>query len=501
MDSGTLELGNVHAAGTGAITFASGATATLKIDAGDVPANIISGFAPGDIIDLADVVATSATLNPQQRRADDLERRRDGGDAAARRGRRPGKLRDVQRRRGGTDIEAVPLKPIVVTGTTSAIVTSDEVAVQPFSAIVINDPNAGQTETAVVTLSNPANGALSDPHAATDGGVIKNGVYTVTGSASAVATALDELVFTPKAHEVAPGSSVATTIIVAVADTGQQSASFADNVTANALNTITLGNGIASIKGSATGSQITFGSGAHIVTLHGNGNVVKGGDGLTVISGGASYNVVALGAGADGVSLSGGDNTVTLGNGLDVVTLGGGGNTVTLGNGLDAVTVGGSGNQISLGSGVDVVHGGTGDTISLNKTALTLYGTNETVLLGAGSASVADLSSGLDLKIGPTAGADTLSHFSSDPGSVIEVSGASAISRAQPAFSPRSRVTGTAERSSRSALRARSTSQASLLPSYTPQTSKSDRGRRRASETWLLISFRVSAVENGLANR
>ena len=154
---------------------------------------------------------------------------------------------------GGTDIEAVPLKPIVVTGTASAIVTSDEVAVQPFSAIVINDPNAGQTETAVVTLSNPANGALSDPHAATDGGVVNNGVYTVSGSASAVAAALDELVFTPKAHEVAPGSSVATTIIAAITDTGQQSASFAANVTATALNTITLGNGISKHQGQRHG--------------------------------------------------------------------------------------------------------------------------------------------------------------------------------------------------------------------------------------------------------
>jgi hypothetical protein len=423
VDSGTFELANVHAAGTGAITFASGATATLKIDSGDVPANIISGFVPGDIIDLADVVATSAKLNP----TNDVLTISNAGvtvatlqlDASA-----------VQESfatssdgAGGTDIEAVPLEPITLTGTANAIVTSDEVAVRPFSAVVINDPNAGQTETAVVTLSNPANGALSDPHAATDGGVFKNGVYTVSGSASAVAAALDGLVFTPKAHEVAPGSSVTTTITATVIDTGQQSGSIAANVTANALNTITLGNGIASIKGSATGSQITFGSGAHIVTLHDNGNVVKGGDGLDLVSGGGSYNVIALGAGADGVSLSGGDNTVTLGNGLDVVTLGGGGNTVTLGNGLDAVTVGGSGNQISLGSGVDVVHGGTGDTISLNKTALTLYGTNETVLLGAGSASVADLSTGIDVKIGPTAGADILSHFGSDPGGVVELLG------------------------------------------------------------------------------
>jgi hypothetical protein len=94
-----------------------------------------------------------------------------------------------------------------------------------------------------------------------------------------------------------------------------------------------------------------------------------------------------------------------------------------VGNGADSVTVGGAGSQINLGGGLDVVHGGTDDTISLNKTALTLYGTDETVLLGGSSASVTDLSTGIDVKIGPTAGADILSHFGSDPSGVVELLG------------------------------------------------------------------------------
>ena len=50
---GTLELGNAQAAGTGFITFATGATATLQIDGNVMPVNTISGFAPGDTIILA----------------------------------------------------------------------------------------------------------------------------------------------------------------------------------------------------------------------------------------------------------------------------------------------------------------------------------------------------------------------------------------------------------------------------------------------------------------
>jgi autotransporter passenger strand-loop-strand repeat protein len=49
-----LELSSAGAAGNGAITFA-GANATLRIDGTTMPANVISGLAPGDTIDLAGV--------------------------------------------------------------------------------------------------------------------------------------------------------------------------------------------------------------------------------------------------------------------------------------------------------------------------------------------------------------------------------------------------------------------------------------------------------------
>src|SRR5271165_3326757 len=50
-------------------------------------------------------------------------------------------------------------------------------------------------------------------------------------------------------------------------------------------------------------------------------------------------------------------------------------------------------------------------------------GTDEMVFIGSGNATVNDLSTGLDLKIGPTAGVDVLSHFASDPSGVVDLIG------------------------------------------------------------------------------
>ena len=103
------------------------------------------------------------------------------------------------------------------------------------------------------------------------------------------------------------------------------------------------------------------------------------------------------------------------GNGNETITLGGGGDTVTTGNGDQAITLGGSGSTVTLGNGSDTVHGGTGDTFHLANTTLNLFGTNEIVFIGTGNATINDFSTGLNLKIGPTAGNDILSRFASDP--------------------------------------------------------------------------------------
>ena len=81
----------------------------------------------------------------------------------------------------------------VIAGTQGSQATTDNAGINPFAAVTITDPNAGGTETVTVTPDTTTNGVLSDPNAATDGSTLSHGIYTVTGSASAVSAALDGL--------------------------------------------------------------------------------------------------------------------------------------------------------------------------------------------------------------------------------------------------------------------------------------------------------------------
>jgi aryl-phospho-beta-D-glucosidase BglC (GH1 family) len=122
--------------------------------------------------------------------------------------------------------------PVAITPATRTIATTDAASVAPFARMEITDANAGQSETAAVTVGVGANGTLSDPNATTDGSVVANGVLTVSGSASAVAAALHRLVFTTTANEVAPDAAVATTMTATVTDSAGEMASAASTIVA-----------------------------------------------------------------------------------------------------------------------------------------------------------------------------------------------------------------------------------------------------------------------------
>jgi beta-mannanase len=91
-------------------------------------------------------------------------------------------------------------------------------AFNPYSGVVITDPNASQTEHATVTWTSAAYGTLSDPNAPNDGSTVSGTTMTIPATtAAALATTLDNLVFTP-IPQGATGSTLTTTLTATVTD-------------------------------------------------------------------------------------------------------------------------------------------------------------------------------------------------------------------------------------------------------------------------------------------
>ncbi len=100
--------------------------------------------------------------------------------------------------------------------------TTSEAPVTPFAGVAIGDPNSGATETLTITLSG-AGGTLSG--AGLSGG---GGTYTLSGTASAVTSALETLSFTPAAGQ--PNTSNTTTFALS-----DQSTAFATPVNSGGI--------------------------------------------------------------------------------------------------------------------------------------------------------------------------------------------------------------------------------------------------------------------------
>jgi uncharacterized repeat protein (TIGR03803 family) len=122
----------------------------------------------------------------------------------------------------GLEINVVTITAPTITGTLTGQTTADTAAISPFSNVTITDQNVAQTETLIVTLSSPANGTLTNLGGGTYNAT--TGVYTDTGSAAAVTTALEGVVFMPTAQQAQAGQTVTTTMSINVADTAGLSA-------------------------------------------------------------------------------------------------------------------------------------------------------------------------------------------------------------------------------------------------------------------------------------
>src|SRR5207249_1607805 len=101
-------------------------------------------------------------------------------------------------------------KATTIGGTTPTTDINDNQTATPFSAVTFADPDTGESSFALqVTLDDAANGVLS----ALSGGSYNaaTGVYTLSNVTLATAqAAIRTLVFTPTAHQVAPGATKST---------------------------------------------------------------------------------------------------------------------------------------------------------------------------------------------------------------------------------------------------------------------------------------------------
>ncbi|AHJ63428.1 Peptidase, C2 family [Granulibacter bethesdensis] len=123
---------------------------------------------------------------------------------------------------------AVNNAPIITGLSSSSLKILDVGYVSPFAGTVISEPDFGQTETAVVTLSNASNGSLSNLSGGTYDAA--KGIYQVTGTADQVSQALKGLVFNPTPHHAAANTQETTGLTLTVTDSGGASTSATTSV-------------------------------------------------------------------------------------------------------------------------------------------------------------------------------------------------------------------------------------------------------------------------------
>src|SRR5204862_343388 len=116
----------------------------------------------------------------------------------------------------------------------------DNQTATPFSGVMFGDADTGESAfTASVTLSDKADGVLSN--LAGGSYASATGVYVTAPNITLAAAqaAVRGLVFTPTNHQVAPGSIVTTTFTIQVTDGALTPSDSSTTVVATALNTAT----------------------------------------------------------------------------------------------------------------------------------------------------------------------------------------------------------------------------------------------------------------------
>ncbi|WP_426960154.1 beta strand repeat-containing protein [Muricoccus radiodurans] len=307
--------------------------------------------------------------------------------------------------------------PPTIAGTAADQSLTDKASISPFASVTVADIEAGQTETATVTLS-AANGTLSN---LSGGSLSPDGLtYTVSGTAAQVQAALRALAFTPTANQVAPGSTVTTSFGLSVSDGIDTSTDSTTSVITTSVNDVPTAVGLsggtvneAAAAGTVIGSLSTVDadvgdiysytlvdpdgrfavSGSQLVVLNGAGLDFEQASSVQVTvrttdAAGATFDQVltvtindmnpemvdgtpaseAIVGGdlADTLSGLGGSDTLSGGDGDDILVGGAGADSLDGGDGTDAASYATSTSRVSVNLALGLAEFGDaqGDTLS-----------------------------------------------------------------------------------------------------------------------------------------